>query len=204
MRSLLRPAALLLLLLPLLTGCGRDEASAQLGSGELRWSSFPVDIQADETLTDDSHSKEDVLAAIAFWEHRVDGRSLFRLQSRGWDSAALPYVGNPENPDRIIANVIFFKSPWPFASGVAGKTVVRATNNQIEAGVVFLNGEKNLCRGDCTVGISQRKLIAHELGHLLGFAHSADRGDIMYPEILPADLLENATVDETLLVKLTN
>lgn len=204
MRSSLRFTLGLLLLIPLLTGCGREEAGAELGSGALRWNSFPVDIQADETITDDVHSKEDLLAAISFWEHRVDGRPLFRLQARGWDSSELPYSGNPENPDRISANVIFFKSPWPFPSGVAGKTVVRASNNQIEAGLVFLNGEKNLCRGDCTVGISQRKLIAHELGHLLGFAHSNDRADIMYPEILPADLLESATVDEALLIKLTN
>ncbi|RZA00657.1 MAG: matrixin family metalloprotease [Proteobacteria bacterium] len=204
MRSFFRPVTFLLLLLPILTACGREEAAAQLGSGELRWNSFPIEIQAEEAITDDLDSREDLLAAISFWEHRVEGRALFRLDARGWDSSRVPYVGNPETPDRIFANVIFFKNPWPFASSVAGKTVVRATNNQIEAGLIFLNGEKNLCKGDCTAATSQRKLIAHELGHLLGFAHSSDRGDIMYPEILPTDLLESASVNEALLLKLTN
>lgn len=186
----------------LLFACGGAEP-AQLGTGEIRWANFPVSIQADPSLMRSASSKRDLLAAIDYWEQRA-GRRLFDLEGE-W-TGGKPYVGNAASPERILANVIYFQGPWPFESTIAGKTLILSNNNVIEGAVVLLNEEKDLCRGDCgadPTGISQRKLIAHELGHFLGFAHTNDRSDIMYPEILSGETLEHTSANQALLEKLT-
>ena len=208
MSALPRFWAALILFIPLLVGCGKEEgrSSAELGSGDLRWASFPVEVQADSFLLLDSRGKRDLYDAMDFWERRA-GKQLFVLTGE-WNNADLPYRGNPENPDQILANVIYLQGPWPYDQRVAGKTLVHSTNNVIEHAVVLLNTEKNLCSGDCwgqdDLEISRRKLIAHELGHFLGFGHSSDMGDLMYPEILSGGSLDHVEVNEALLTKLTD
>ncbi len=189
----------------LLVACGKDETRsiAALGSGDLHWAAFPVPLKVDSQLFDGGAANEDLLKAIAFWENRV-GKTLF--QTSTWPSGHAPYTGSAGNPETLTDNVIFFQNPWPFPGNVAGKTFIHSINGIIKNAVVFLNAETRLCAGLCEDGhdkTSRQKLLAHELGHFIGFAHVNDRANIMFPEILPGSTLDNETVDEELLKKLT-
>lgn len=197
---------LLGLLLAVLTGCGGDKQdSPPLGSGELRWSNFPVSLQADATILQDPDALQDLQDALIFWQEKA-GKPLFTLLG---PYTSAPYVGDPSDPASLAGNGIFFLSPWPFESGVAGRTLVFSTGTLITASAIALNPATDLCTGDCTASgdqqrTSRRRLLAHELGHFLGFNHNDDRGNIMYPAILPGGGLSSMSVDTELLIKLTN
>lgn len=206
------PLLLLLLLIISLSGCGKDQERdvTVFGSGDWRWASFPVSLRADASLHDGGFAEEDLLSAVAFWEGKA-GKTLFALDS--WPTGLAPFSGRLEDPDTLLGNVIFFQAPWPnqgeWGRRVAGKTVVHISGKAIQHAVVFLNGETELCAALCEgYGehnmTSRRKLLAHELGHFLGFAHVQDRDSVMYPEILPGGRLDELKVDEGLLRKLTD
>ncbi len=187
-------------------GCGSDPPPpvASFGSGDLRWQSFPIPIQVDASFLDGGSAEEDLGAALRFWEERA-GKSLFLLRG-GWDPNVAPFNGPAENPREILANVILFQSPWPFEANIAGKTILHSTGGAIQRTLVLLSEDVVLCGGNCGGGpnvTSRRKLLAHELGHVLGLAHGPDREDLMYPEILPGRRLEEMRVDGNLLGRLT-
>lgn len=199
---------LLLLLLPLMVGCGKDEESsrtlAELGSGDIRWASFPVEIKVDEKILSDSDAYSDLTNAIAYWERKA-GKRLF-LVGGSWESMRAPYSGAPSNPNRLLDNVIFLELNWPFDPSVKAKTIVHSSHGTIENSVVLLSGNGHYCPGNCLgdpSSVSRRKLIAHELGHFIGFGHSSSTDDLMYPEILTFSPLDSLEVDAQLLEKLT-
>jgi hypothetical protein len=190
-----------------LAGCGKEtsRSAAALGSGDLRWNDFPVRLEADSALHDGAAADEDLLTAVAFWENRA-GKHLFNVGS--WPTGQPPYTGQAQDPDDLLGNAVFFLSPWPFDGHIAGKTIIHSNGSAIAKAVIFLNADTPLCSGLCEgegehSQTSRRKLIAHELGHFLGFAHVSDPDNIMYPEILPGGALDNLHVDEDLLHKLT-
>jgi hypothetical protein len=200
----------ILLLLPLLlVGCGKEEetrALAELGNGDIRWASFPVEVKVDALLLADSDTYDDLSKAIAYWESKA-GKPLFVVNGP-WDSGSmgLPYSGSPANPSSLIDNVIFLQDPWPFAPSIKGKTIVHSHQGVIENSVVLISGNGHYCTGNCLgdiTSVSRRKLIAHELGHFIGFGHSSSTNDLMYPEILTQNTLDSLEVDSLLLEKLT-
>lgn len=202
--------ALLLLLLPLLlAGCGKGEDSraiVELGNGDIRWASFPVEVKVDAALLADSDAYDDLNKAISYWEGKA-GKPLFVVRGP-WDTSTMgpPYTGTPDNPNSLADNVIFLQSPWPFDPAIKGKTIVHSNQGAIENAVVLLSAGSHYCSGNClgdASSVSRRKLIAHELGHFIGFGHSASASDLMYPEILTFDTLDSLEVDSLLLEKLT-
>jgi len=185
-----------------LTGCGRESAPAP-ALGEVRWDSFPVPLQADEAFFRDREAERDLLDAIAFWESKA-GKRLFSLSS--WPKGRAVFEGAPDSPSQIHGNALVFQHPWPFESQIAGKTVSLARNNSIQKAAIYLNAQTPLCHGQCTgqnTLTSRRKLLAHELGHFLGLPHVSERGNLMYPEILPGGSLDQLTVNQELLERLT-
>ena len=196
------------LALLIFAGCGSDEqrTTAGLGSGQLKWSSLPVSLRADSALHDGGPADEDLLAAVAFWETKA-GKNLFTIGT--WPNGQAPYTGASSDPDDLLDNAIFFLSPWPFDGRIAGKTTIHSTNSAIQKAVIFLNSDTALCAGNCAesgddLRTSRRRLLAHEMGHFLGFAHVNDRENIMYPEIVPGGSLDDRSVDLPLLQKLTS
>ena len=173
------------------------------GNGKPQWNSFPIPLQADAGFVSSNAREADLRDALQFWEERA-GRKLFDYQGT-WNDG-LPYSGSASDPQNIRANVIFFQNPWPFGSGIAGRTTTYRIQNSIQSGVIMVNPQTPFCERDCLAsptGASERNMLAHELGHLLGLEHVDDPQNIMYPTVLSVRSLGEARVDEKALADAT-
>jgi hypothetical protein len=167
------------------------------GSAHNGWNSFPVPIYVDQSLTSSSTFEADFKEAMSFWETKA-GKKLFDYKG-AYTGASNPYVGSPSNPDTVTTNVVFFQSPWPFASSIVGQTMVTSASTTIQAAMIMINPTTNFCSGDCNGQYnltSERKVLAHELGHFLGLQHATDQENLMFPESLPGGSLKTVTIDE--------
>jgi hypothetical protein len=192
-----------------LSGCGKSPSNTQIdevkyGDGSIRWENFPVEIQVESKLMEDSDFAQDLEDAIQFWDSKA-GKPLIQLKQTSETLSTNAFVGKIEDPENILFSSIFFYDPWPFEKNVAGNTIIRSSGGKFQAGLILLNSETALCGGDCTElsGLSRRKLLAHELGHFIGLDHSSDKENLMYPEILSGGSLDAVQVDSLTLQKLT-
>lgn len=196
---------LLMLASLVMTGCGRDSERQSSQGASFRWSSFPVPLEVESSIYNDSQMMRDLADAIDFWNLQA-GKTLFQLNGM-YPAGQSPFTGPASDPDQITANVIFFQNPWPFNANVAGQSIVHAEQNVTQHAIMMLNPGTSLCSGNCNgqgAATSQRKLFAHELGHFLGFAHSENEKDIMFPEIRPGGSLRDVEVNPGILVQLVN
>jgi hypothetical protein len=177
-----------------LSACGKDREG---------WASFPIPIYADATVNS-SADRADFEDAMAFWENKA-GRKLFDFRGV-WSASSAPYTGAIDNPDSIVANVVFFLDPWAFGSTVAGRTTIRSSSDGIESSMIMINPDTPSCSGDC-VGdpyrASRRKVFTHELGHFLGMGHVSDPANIMNPDTTPGGSLRDQRIDAEALARLT-
>jgi hypothetical protein len=186
-----------LTLLLILSACGQQ-------SGAPRWASFPVPLYADSTVMNNEQKLTDLKEAMSFWESK-SGRKLFDFRGT-YQSKTAPFKGSNERPEQVVANVIFFQSPWPHAANVIGETVVSLSGSRIMNAMIRINGEVPFCEGDCVGDFarsSQKKNFAHELGHFLGLEHVQDVEDVMNPVIQPGGSLAKIEVDMEALAKVT-
>jgi len=179
--------AALSVVLCLLSACGASHSG---------WNSFPVAIYADQSLASAPNFESDFQDALNFWEQKA-GKQLFSYQ--GVYTGSTPYVGSPSSPSSVTNNVVFLQNPWPFASDIVGQTMVTTSNAGIQGAMIMINPNTDFCPGDCTgqpTMTSQRKVLAHELGHFIGLQHVTDPTNLMYPTSLPGGSLANVTIDE--------
>ncbi len=193
-------------------GQGRLVRSVQLlfvfllsacGSQHQGWGSFPVAIYADSQFLATGNMASDFQDAMTFWEAKA-GKKLFDYKGT-WTGNDV-YNGAATAPSAINANVIFFQNPWPFSPSIIGQTTVNTSNTEIKASMIMINPNTSFCPGSCKGAynsISERKVIAHELGHFLGLQHVNDINNLMYPESEPGGDLTAVTIDEVSFKALT-
>jgi hypothetical protein len=166
------------------------------------WTSFPVAISADQRLAASPTFQSDFQDAIAFWEGKA-GKPLFSYQ--GAYTGGTPYVGSVSAPDSVTNNVVMLQDPWPFATTIVGQTMVTSSNSTISAAMILINPDTDFCSGDCDgqeTLTSERKVLAHELGHFIGLVHVTDPANLMYPTSLPGGSLSEVTIDDAAFQKL--
>ncbi|MGZ3695444.1 MAG: matrixin family metalloprotease [Bdellovibrionota bacterium] len=164
-----------------------------------------MSIQLEPAIYNDPDARKDLVDAIRFWENQA-GKPLFLVAGQYLSNQA-PFVGSASNPDDITANVIMFQNPWPFATDVAGQSILHADQNITQHAIMLLNPTTPLCSADCygqPSATSQRKLFAHELGHFLGFNHTTNPKDIMFPTIQTGGSLNDVEINVGILVQLVN
>lgn len=180
-----------------LAGCGKDRKTEAAEGTTFRWASFPVDLYADAAILNDADAEADLRDAMSFWETRA-GKPLFRLNGE-WTSGPA-FSGSAGNPDEIFTNIIFFQNPWPFDSGIAGQTILHSEDGITQKAIILLNQGTTVCLRDCSQPgdsskTSFRKLVAHELGHFIGFSHTSDAKDVMFPEIQTGGTLDDLQIN---------
>ncbi len=198
--------ALLFLALALLA-CGRNNNNA-ISVEDLhatiagQWAEFPVTLYIANDIATDAAEMDDIRAAAAFWETPAQ-KALFDLRT-DYAGPVPPFSGAYDEPSNILANLLFFVDPWPYDVTIKGHTVVHSVNDTFQDGVIYLQKD-DYCIGVCDADfarISFRRLVAHELGHFIGFKHSSDQKDVMYPTIPTGAPLSQATLDQGILQQL--
>lgn len=194
-----------------LGGCARDNSDSGIANDQAatgaRWPTFPVQIQADARLLEMEGADADIRLAIKFWEDKA-GKPLFDYKGLK-DPWVLgrPYRRDSSRNQMLRANVIYMEMRWPFGSnkgGDQGRTLVQLKDGRLERGVVVVQPPRAEACRECPWERQTRvSLIAHELGHFLGFGHTQDMDDIMYPGMISIRSLADYTVDKAQLENLT-
>lgn len=192
---------LLILSCLMLSSCGSVDPlglSGKLGLGSSktgikRWGKFPIPIYASRALSTNNEFLRDLRDGVQYWESR-SSTNLFVYRG-AWNGDG-PIEGSIDSPSDLKANIIFFANKWRWESDVAGKTITLSKDSQIENGMIILNRNHQYCSGMCPSNmgptVSLRRVLTHELGHLIGMEHSGDQQDIMHPILPPDGGIENS------------
>lgn len=168
-----------------LTDCEGPGSTSDCGGPPARWraSALPVDVCTAQGSRPGGLSAEEfravVLAAVTTWN----------LQEF---AGGIRYRGDCSGVGFWIFNNLGNEIGWDDSRRALSGTQAAVTRSTLP----LVGGAREIREADIVLDPALARLprvclestIAHELGHLLGFGHSDDRGDLMYPSFDPSSL----------------
>lgn len=117
-----------------------------------------------------------IQAAVDTWNQEIPGKDLFKIEGTG--------VTGPATPSRDGYSVIYMLNTWEADKpNEQARTTIYWTGNQIYEGDIRINAKNfsfNYQSNSGTFfGVDLQSLVLHELGHVLGLAHTSDAGSVM-------------------------
>ena len=119
--------------------------------------------------------------AVKQWNDGLkQGRELIHIE--GWGTTGL------ETPGRDGYSVIYWLSDWEASKPTEqARTTIYWTGNRIYEADMRINAHNFTFYGaessDSIVGVDLESLVIHELGHVLGLAHTTANGSVMVPSL---------------------
>ena len=139
--------------------------------------------------------------ALGEWSESAcpDGGGKASISIRNLGDTTDDYIGYRDGGPN--ENAIFFRTDWPYADGnqVALTTVTyRSDTGDIVDTDMEVNGELDISteRPLPARGFDLHTVFAHELGHVLGLAHSDSRAATMYAIYLPGTIEQGTLKDD--------
>lgn len=117
-----------------------------------------------------------IQAAVQTWNDEIPGRDLFKIEGTG-------VTGSP-TPQRDGYSIIYMMNDWEAdRPNEQARTTIYWTGNQIYETDMRINA-KNFNFNYATTsgtfyGVDLQSLVLHELGHMLGLAHTPTAGSVM-------------------------
>ena len=96
--------------------------------------------------------------------------------------------------------LFFIESSWPYGEEVIALTSVsyERGGRTVDADISFNGADYSWSLGDGSVRTDYQSIVLHELGHLLGLAHSAQGGAVMSVDYQDGDLVRELHPDDAL------
>jgi len=117
-------------------------------------------------------------AAVDTWNKEIPGKDLFKIEGTG--------VTGSTTPSRDGYSIIYMMNTWEADKpNEQARTTIYWTGNQIYEADIRINAHNfnfNYQTTSATgtfFGVDLQSLVLHELGHVLGLAHTGTKGSVM-------------------------
>ena len=170
--------------------CGKSAHGCQTEGDPLKWSDGDVELRVDQAGSEllqisAGDTQAAVEAALTTWMNAECGGGLHPSFTGNTELAANLRIVFNEDGKNVNA-IKYIDDIWPYEPGAVAKTLLGfdSTNGDLlDADVAFNSAEYPLAIDPKSAGqIELEAVLTHEVGHILGLAHSDAPGATMQPE----------------------
>lgn len=175
---------------PSMTTCGKSAHGCQTKGVPIQWKEGSVELLVDETGSaslgiSGADTQKAVESAFSTWmsaDCPGGGHPSFAANTELKSGLEVAY--SDAGPNQNV--VVYQDGTWPYEAGAVGKTFLAFTldsGDMVDADVAFNSADFPLAIDPTsTTDIDLEAVLTHELGHVLGLAHSDAPGATMQPE----------------------